>query len=402
MGIMNRLSTLVKYHASFIDYDLAKIHLGTSCADTRNASERLNAAARWICRAQDVSGDGGVARSYSLTYNTYFGRRGWNPSYPETTGYIIPTMFDYAKISGNGEMYDRAVRMADWECEVQMDNGAVQGGTIDQTPTPAIFNTGQVIFGWVRAFSETGKEKYLSSARRAGEYLVREQDADGAWRKNLSDYASKKIDSYTYNTRTAWGLMYLQSVTGEEEHRIGAIRNIEYALAQQDENGWFRNNCLWDPSQPVAHTIAYCIRGILEVGTCIGSSRYIDAARKAADALLENQKVDGSLAGKFDDRWKSTVRWSCLTGIAQMAIIWGRLFQITGDGKYLAGMKGANRYLMGVQLYRTTNPDLFGGICGSYPIHGQYGRYEVLNWAVKFFMDALMLEMKIENQGRDS
>ena len=85
-----------------------------------------------------------------------------------------------------------------------------------------------------------------------------------------------------------------------------------------------------------------------------------------------------------------------------MAIIWGRLYQVTGDGKYLAGMKGANRYLMRAQLYRTTNPDLFGGICGSYPVHGQYGRYEVLNWAVKFFMDALMLEMKIENQGRES
>ena len=271
MGIMNRLATLLNYYSSFIDYDLAKIYLGKTSTEPRNATEHLDAAARWICRAQDVSSDGGVARSYSLTYNTYFGRRGWNPSYPETTGYIIPTVFDYSKFSGNGEMHDRAVRMADWECEVQMENGAVQGGTIDQPPTPAVFNTGQVIFGWVRAFLETGEEKYLSSSRRAGEYLIREQDADGAWRKSLSNYASRKMETYTYNTRTAWSLVLLHSVTNEEKYREGATRNIEYSLRQQLKNGWFRENCLWDPDRPVLHTIAYCIRGILEVGAYVGS-----------------------------------------------------------------------------------------------------------------------------------
>ncbi|MCP5002594.1 MAG: hypothetical protein GY941_01390, partial [Planctomycetes bacterium] len=50
----------------------------------------------WLGRAQDhsASADGGVARHYSLV-------TGWAPSYPETTGYIIPTMLDYAKLSGD-------------------------------------------------------------------------------------------------------------------------------------------------------------------------------------------------------------------------------------------------------------------------------------------------------------
>jgi len=111
------------------------------------------------------------------------------PSYPETTGYIIPTVFDYARESGREELFNRAARMADWECDVQMINGAVQGGTVSDPPTPAVFNTGQVIFGWVRAFQETGTERYLASAVKAGEFLVSGQDPDGAWRKNLSKYA---------------------------------------------------------------------------------------------------------------------------------------------------------------------------------------------------------------------
>ena len=46
----------------------------------------------WLGRAQDhsVSNDGGVARAFSLI-------KRWATSYPETTGYIVPTMLDYAR-----------------------------------------------------------------------------------------------------------------------------------------------------------------------------------------------------------------------------------------------------------------------------------------------------------------
>ncbi|MFA6146786.1 MAG: beta-L-arabinofuranosidase domain-containing protein [bacterium] len=400
--VLPLLKSNLRYYASFANYDLAKIYLGGFSPDIRDTAEHLYAAGRWICRAQDAFDDGGVARSYSLIYSPYFRCKGWIPSYPETTGYIIPTMFDYANYSGTDEMRLRAIRMADWECEVQMDDGAVQGGTIDQVPTPAIFNTGQVIFGWVRTYLETGKEKYLTSAIKAGEYLVQQQDSDGKWRKNLSNYASKEMESYTYNTRTAWSLIYLYSVTKEEKYREAAVRNIEWALGQQNENGWFRHNCLSDPSCPLLHTIAYSIRGILETGIYTKERKYVEAARKASEALLSKQRPDGGLPGRFRQNWEPAVQWSCLTGNAQISIIWGRLYQHTKEPMFLDGMKKANQFMKKVQIMRSGNPDIHGGIGGSEPIHGNYGRFEVLNWAVKFFMDALMLESSIErNPGND-
>src|SRR5579884_4253735 len=47
----------------------------------------IEAGLAWLGRAQDQSAshDGGVARHYSL-------QSGWSTSYPETTGYIIPTL----------------------------------------------------------------------------------------------------------------------------------------------------------------------------------------------------------------------------------------------------------------------------------------------------------------------
>ncbi|HSL21143.1 MAG TPA: hypothetical protein VK886_06375 [Vicinamibacterales bacterium] len=391
-----------RHYRSLINADVARGYLALPRRRIEEGVNPLDEAIRWICRAQDAAGDGGVARSYALAYLPFFRRSGWLPSYPETTGYIIPTMFDYAHSTGRGDVFDRAVRMTDWECDVQMSSGAVQGGTIDQPPTPAVFNTGQVIFGWVRAFEETRNERYLAAAMRAGDFLLRAQDADGAWRRHLSRYASERIPSYTYNTRTAWALLVLAHASGRARFRQAAVRNVEFALREQLPNGWFRNNCLYDPARPLVHTIAYSLRGVLEVGLALNDRRCVAAVEVAADALLRNQRSDGSLAGKFDERWRPSVRWSCLTGNAQMGLVWGRLYEATGSQKYLGGLAAANRFLRRVQWLDTGNPGLDGGISGSHPLHGLYGRFEVLNWAVKFFADSLMLEARIARAARDN
>lgn len=384
-----------RFYASLVNPTVAQAYLTMPRRTAAVNVDHLEQAIEWICRAQDAFGDGGVARSFSIVHHPYFKRKGWIPSYPETTGYIIPTVFDYARDTGREDLFDRAVRMADWECDVQMANGAVQGGTVDQPATPAIFNTGQVIFGWVRAYEETQNERFLKSAIRAGDFLVKSQDPDGAWRKSLSRYASSAMSSYTYNTRTAWGLVVLARATQNPVYERAATRNIDFALTEQVSSGWFKNNCLYDPAHPLLHTIAYSIRGILETGAALANHAYIAAARRAADALLARQNTDGSLSARFDEQWKPSANYSCLTGNAQMSIIWSRLHQLTGDSRYVGAVVKANRFLESVQWLGTGNPGLDGGISGSYPLHGRYGQFEVLNWAVKFFADALMLEKAI-------
>ena len=39
---------------------------------------------------------------------------------------------------------------------------------------------------------------------------------------------------------------------------------------------------------------------------------------------------------------------------------------------------------------------LRGGVKGSFPVDGDYGRYQLLNWAAKFLADSLMMEMDLE------
>jgi hypothetical protein len=354
----------------------------------------LLATMSWLCHAQDASGTDGVARSYSLRWQRAHGRRGWLPAYPETTGYIIPTFFEYATLCGDPEYRQRALRMAEWELAIQMPEGAIQGGVIGLPPSPAIFNTGQVLFGWARAFRETGDERFRRAAARAADFLVASQDGDGAWRRHGSQYARAGIN--VYDARTAWGLLEAARITGDPSHRGAAVRNFKFALTRQSGNGWFADCCLDDNGRPLLHTIAYAMEGMLEGGVTLNEPALIESARRAADELLTRQRPDGGLAGRFDSAWRPVGSWSCLTGDAQTAIVWLRLHEITVQRRYLEAGRRILDFVKSTQDLRATHPGVRGGVKGSHPIWAEYGSYEYLNWAAKFFADALILEARID------
>ena len=282
------------------------------------------------------------------------GRSGWLASYPETTGYIIPTFFAYASLTGRIEYRERAIRMAQWEADVQMENGAVQGGVIGFPPTPAIFNTGQVLFGWAAAYKETGSDAFARAAKRGADFLVAAMDSDGAWRRHGSRYAREGVN--VYDARTAWGLLEAFHVTGDTAHRDAAVRNLDFVLKKQRINGWFEDCCLDDNARPLLHTIAYTMEGLLEAGCLLGEGRFHGPARHSADALLRKQRPDGSLRGRFDSEWNESATWSCLTGDAQTAIVWLRLHEMTGQERYLRAAERTNRYISATQDLGTPDP----------------------------------------------
>jgi hypothetical protein len=130
-------------------------------------------------------------------------------------------------------------------------------------------------------------------------------------------------------------------------------------------------------------------------GALLGEERFYAAAMKTARALVDRQRPDGSLAGRFDEAWTPTGRWSCLTGDAQTAIVCFRLYEATHDRTWRDAAAKINRFLMSVQPTDSPNVGILGGIAGSYPIWGEYAPFEFPNWAAKFFADALMLETRL-------
>ena len=359
--------------------------LGLSLGPAEDNRRHLDAAIAWLKRAQDVTGNGGVAQTYLVKY------RKWAPSYPETTGYIIPTFYRYAALAGDDDARQRARRMADWEIDIQHPTGGVLAGALGDSDQPTVFNTGQVIFGWVRAYEEERDERYREAAIRAANWLCDIVDDDGCWRRFGSPMTGKQVN--TYNTRTAWSLARVHEITGERRFLDAAVRNAEWALTQAKENGWLEQNCLQDSTQPFTHTIAYAMRGLLEIGAYAQRDDLLAAGRKIGDAMIGNLPANGFLPGRFDSQWKPTVKWSCLTGDCQLGINWGRLCKITGEAKYRDATSTILGFVKRTQKLNGTDRDTVGGIKGSHPISGGYHPWQYPNWATKFYADALTMDM---------
>jgi len=335
----------------------------------------LNAALAWLYRAQDAGNDRGVSHSYAIG-------RGWLPSYAETTGYIIPTLLNLSEMRADPEARRRALEMADWELTLQLPNGAVPGLAARE---PVVFDTAQVVFGWLSAYRATGDERFLAAAQRAGGWLIEMLDADGIWRRYTDTAAG-----VTFYVRAAWALVELAPVVRDDRFREAAQRSLASSLKQEEDEGWFGGNCLTDNDRPLLHTIAYTAQGQLESGLALGDARLVEAATRTARTLAMRVRRDGWLAGRYARGWRPAVRWACLTGMAQVSIVWSRLHGLTPEPAFADAAERVNRYLMATQDLTSRNPGLRGGIRGSFPIHGSYLRYSAPNWASKFFLDALL------------
>ena len=361
--------------------------------DTVDSATHLTEAIEWLKRAQDAMGDRGVSRGFGVGWVSHVNSKGWQPSYPETTGYIIPTFFDCARVLGTDDLRRRAIEMADWEIDVQMPIGAVMGGTVNRPATPAVFNTGQVMLGWMRALEETGRDSYRRALERAANFLISTLDEDGAWRRGNSQYANSA--STTYNSRVGWALAWTGKLLGNDQYVQAGARNLARTLSLQNANGWFVDNDLSDPSAPLTHTIAYAMEGLLGGFDVLGERRYLEGVILAADHISACIDERGWLPGRIDASWRGTVPWSCLTGSSQIAGVLFRLHKLTRNPSYRLAATKLLDFVKRTQNCVSQDPGLRGGIKGSYPFDGEYGRYELLNWATKFFIDALLLEREL-------
>ncbi|NLE45710.1 MAG: terpene cyclase/mutase family protein [Chloroflexi bacterium] len=366
---------------------LAGLHDGVLSAKSLVLHEHLSAAVDWIERARLAGGDGGISKGFDLL------RRRWAPSYPETTGYTVPTLLNAALVLDRPALRALALSLADY----LLGNLTPEGGVGHWTGSdsgPIVFDTGQVIFGWIAAYDAIGDDRYLRAAVRAGDWLVAVQDPSGSWKDHQHLGVEKVID-----TRVAWALLELNRRFACEAYVHAAVGNLEWALRNQDADGWFRRCTFVDGGDPFTHTLAYTAEGLFECGCLLSEARYIDAASRTADMLLLRQRTDGGLASTYVADWRETSRSSCLTGDCQMGRLWLRMYEVRDDEAYLNAAERAIAYVASTQDLRTSSKNIRGAIAGSCPIYGQYERLKYPNWAAKFFADSLLTLNKVRTGG---
>jgi hypothetical protein len=365
-------------------------HLYTYAAVAVPTPDALESLIRWIFRAQ--RSDGGIAAYYSLL-------TGYSDSYPEVTGYIIPTLYDFNSSTPDAPSRHCAERATQWLLSLQMPSGAFPGGlhspekspgtNASQKPAPSVFNTGQILQGLVRACLETKNEEILQHAIAAGNWLAAIQQTNGCW----TGPAAYQGNAHTYYSMVAWALAQLAAESNDPGHGGAADKNIDWVLAHVKPSGWIDGiNLHGHPAY--LHFIAYVIQGMLECGILRQREDAIQAAAKAAWALLRKFETHKRLLGTYNPDFKGGQKFACLTGNAQMSCVWLRLFELTGDPRYLNAALKINEMLKQLIALKGRN-EIVGGVAGSYPIWGPYQPMRFISWGCKFLADAFLLEQRL-------
>jgi hypothetical protein len=366
-----------------LPYMVASDVIATRRSGTRAAVSAQAAISRgidWLCLTHDVTNRRGCSKGFSLLF-------GWQGPFPETTGYIIGTLLAYGRAAGRDDCVARARELGEWELEVQNPDGGVILGLLtgDEKPSTA-FNTGMVIHGWIDLYKTEEDARYLEAAERAGRWLLDRQDDDGAWRGEAEYFGIP----HTYSARVSWALARLADATGDDRYRVAALRQLDWVLTMQRPNGWFDACSFRLNIPPSTHVLAYTLRGLLETYALVGTERHLEGVLKTSDALIRAFEQDGRLLASFDEGWRPVYGHECLTGVAQLAGIWLRLYELLGDRRYLAAGVRALDSAVARQSHSDWAP-VRGALPGSFPIHGRYAPLQFPNWATKFLVDSLML-----------
>ncbi|HMJ84730.1 MAG TPA: hypothetical protein VK504_16230 [Vicinamibacterales bacterium] len=363
-----------------------------------------DAALAWLLRAQEVTACGGFSVGYSFAH-------GWLPAYPETTGYIIPTLWDAVGLRGDDRFREAALAAADWEIAIQLPCGATRAGYEgdpdgfwSQGLVPAAFNTGQVMQGWNRTFVETGDARYLDAARRAADFLADCVDKRGVFVKGLSPGPLSRTRAYY--ARAAYGLASTGVLTDDHRYLDIARRHLDWVIEQQRPNGFVSYASFvatGADDDALTHPLAYVAEGLLETGLLLNESRYIDASRLIAASMMHVCEKRGLfLPATLTRRLTSGDRYSCLPGNAQFACLWLRHGMMNSDWPMVnTGLKMVD-WLKGVQSLTSENPGIRGGLAGSWPVDGGYSVFAYLDWAAKFFADSLLLAHAARQRLRES
>jgi uncharacterized protein YyaL (SSP411 family) len=342
----------------------------------------LEQAITWLKTSQDNMLDDG--------FGTYYICTGWTTSYPETSGYIIPTLLRFSRKNADDELRERIKYSLDWLLLIQKPEGGWQSGYVDQHRDAVVFNTGQVMRGMLAGHHFFQEQKYLEAAQKAADWLVTLQDQSGAFNKRVFLNQPRVYDSYVMAP-----VLALNKVVDNEHYLRMVEKNIDWIVnTQQSPNGWFSNcdNTLHKNHKPIIHTIAYTVDGLLDMGMMMNRPDVIQAAQKPADKLMELFLSQRKLHGRYDQNWQGSESF-ITTGGAQLAIIWYKLHEYTSDPDYKKAYRQMNSLLTALQQRSVQqSPNTKGALFGSFPMWGRYEPFGCPNWATKYLADSLMNE----------
>lgn len=295
-------------------------------------------AVSWIL-ANTVEGEG-------IICNT-----GLRRSYPEVTGYYIPTLIKWG-------YKDLAIQYAKYLVSIQKEDGSWYD---TENAAPYVFDSAQILKGLlavrdlypaVDASIQKGCEWIISNVQESGRLTTPDTSCWGEGRA-----CSELIHLYCLSPLIEAGKRYQKDSYIEIAQKVLAYYKTNHY--EKIMNFTF-----------LSHFYAYVMEALLDLGE--------DAMVREAMAKVACLQEENGMVPAYCD-----VHWVCSTGLFQFALVWFRL-----GGEWREAGEKAFEYACKLQ-----NPS--GGWYGSYPTdqslteNNDYFPNSEISWAVKYYLDAL-------------
>ncbi|MFC4726427.1 hypothetical protein ACFPB0_14115 [Glycocaulis abyssi] len=346
-------------------------------------SAHLRVTLDWLVRSIR-HGKGGSSAYYSPL-------RGWSAPYPETSGYIIPTLLDAASALDDASLRASALQLGEWLLELQDEAGWWPGGLLTSRSSrqPSVFNTAQILDGMVALAHNTEDERWRAAATHGALWLTQTLGDDGCWQ--IGNYREGVNPSYY--SQVAWPMLQAWTLTGDDEIRDGASRVLARIMGRRAPSGLIEG---WgfDEGRPAfTHTIAYTLRGFIESAQVLDAwDAYGEPCMAALEKLARKAELaNGRLPGAYRDDWSAVSWYSCLTGNAQIALCLLRVEERKSDLRLVNSAAKLTDYVCSRQQTGFGLAGTRGAVAGSSPPWGRYMFMRYPNWAAKYHADALMM-----------
>lgn len=272
--------------------------------------------------------------------------------YPEVTGYYIPTLLSIGETA-------LAEQFARWLISVQNPNGSF---SLDNPNIAYVFDTGQVIRGWVSVFDRLPEVR--EPLERACAWIMNGADPvtgrlrcptpGGDWSLGSRGEVNEAIHLYVLKPmRDAAKLLNKPTIHHASE------KALTFYLTHLPITEFARPNSL-------THFYAYIQEALVELGC-------LEEAKRGMAAVAAYQANNGAVPAYHD------VPWVCSTGLAQLAKVWYLLNDLPRADAAMAFL---------AQLQNNS-----GGFYGSYGVGTSYFPADEISWAVKYTIEAEQLRI---------
>lgn len=316
----------------------------------------------------------------SSKYKTITGK--WSDPYPETTGYLIPTLLNSATLLKDKSLNEIALNQLSFFESLQLQDGSFKVSI--NNDKALVFDTAQIVLGLIALHEYAPHATTLKLIKEAYCWLINNIDDHGQFVK------FNYIENYnpSYYARIVWPLLRSEQLLEYSVH-VKTKSLYDYIVSLKKTQYTF-NKCSFDGGDYFfTHNLIYTYRGLWESSLILHDIETQEYIMQSVQYILENViPKKGYLCGTYNSNWAAKGQYTCAVGNAQLVCLLVKIFNLTNEPLYFKNISTLMEPL--IQSQRTSLSFNIGAIPSSVPVWGQYQRFKFTNWTQKFYSDALV------------